>query len=130
MKGTILYIEDNEQNLYLVKYILEKNGYEVKEARDGRKGIEAASALRPALILLDIQLPGMDGYAVARRLREIPALAGVPIVAVTSYAMVGDRERALGAGCTGYIEKPINPETFLTQLERYLAETGSPEGPL
>ncbi len=120
MNRNILYIEDNEQNLYLVTYILEKSGYRVTGVRDGQRGIEAASSLRPALILLDIQLPGMDGYAVARKLRENDELAGVPIVAVTSYAMVGDRERALEAGCTGYIEKPINPATFLSQIEAHL----------
>lgn len=129
MKKKILYIEDNEQNLYLVTYILEKNGYEVIGARDGQKGIEAAKTVHPAIILLDIQLPGMDGYAVARGLRELRDLAGIPIVAVTSYAMVGDRERALEAGCTGYIEKPINPETFLAQIEAHL-EHGGTGGPV
>ncbi|OGO03944.1 MAG: two-component system response regulator [Chloroflexi bacterium RBG_13_53_26] len=116
----ILVIEDNEQNLYLVTFILEKNGYEVIPARDGREGIDLASKVRPALILLDIQLPVMDGYAVARELRKNPALDDIPIVAVTSYAMTGDRERALEAGCTGYIEKPINPETFIRDIEQYL----------
>ena len=128
MNRKILYIEDNEQNLYLVTFILQKNGYEVIGARDGRQGIDAATAAHPALILLDIQLPGMDGYAVARKLRELRELADVPIVAVTSSAMVGDRERALEAGCTGYIEKPINPETFLSQIERHLTAPLSPGG--
>ena len=91
MKEKILVIEDNEQNLYLTTFILEKHGYEVVQARDGREGIELAE-VKPALILLDIQLPGMDGYAVARELRRNPALDEVPIVAVTSYDMVGDRE--------------------------------------
>ena len=128
MNKKILYIEDNEQNLYLVTYILQKSGYEVIAARDGQQGIEAASRIQPALILLDIQLPGMDGYAVARKLREAGVLADTPIIAVTSYAMVGDRERALEAGCTGYIEKPINPETFLSQIELHLRERSSPGG--
>jgi len=128
MNKKILYIEDNEQNLYLITYLLEKNGYEVIAARDGQQGIEAASRIRPALIMLDIQLPGMDGYAVARRLREATVLTAVPIIAVTSYAMVGDRERALEAGCTGYIEKPINPETFLSQIEGHLPDRTSPGG--
>ena len=104
MKGKILVIEDNEQNLYLVKFILEKNGYEVCEARDGREGIEMAEKVQPDLILLDIQLPVMDGHAVARTLRTKPALARTPIVAVTSYAMAGDREKTIAAGCNGYIE--------------------------
>ncbi len=117
---TILVIEDNEQNLYLVTFILEKSGYRVISARDGREGIEQACQVKPALILLDIQLPVMDGYAVARELRKKPGLADIPIVAVTSYAMTGDRERALEAGCTGHIEKPINPETFMKDIEQYL----------
>jgi CheY-like chemotaxis protein len=116
----ILYIEDNPQNLYLVTFILERNGFEVFPAQDGAEGIERAAAIRPDLILLDIQLPVMDGYEVARRLRGNPDLAAVPIVAVTSYAMPGDREKAIGAGCTGYIEKPIDPETFVQQMARHL----------
>lgn len=120
MRKKILYIEDNEQNMYLVTYILEKHGYEAHVARDGREGIERAALERPDLILLDIQLPRMDGYAVARELRANAELAGVPIVAVTSYAMAGDRDKALAAGCTGYIEKPINPDTFLQQIEQHL----------
>jgi len=128
MKPKILVIEDNEQNLYLITFILEKNGYEVVQARDGREGIELAGQVKPTLILLDIQLPVMDGYAVARVLRRGPALADVPIVAVTSYAMAGDRERVLAAGCVGYIEKPINPETFISEIEQYLPAQLSDEG--
>ena len=79
-----------------------------------------AGQAEPDLILLDIQLPEMDGYVVAQALRSNPVLDGVPIVAVTSYAMVGDRERILSAGCTGYIEKPINPDTFVAQVEAHL----------
>jgi CheY-like chemotaxis protein len=120
MKAKVLVIEDNEQNMYLVTFILEKNGYEVVQAWDGREGIDLARQVKPALILLDIQLPGMDGYAVARELKSNPALDDVPIVAVTSYAMVGDRERVLAAGCQGYIEKPINPETFMDDVAQYL----------
>jgi CheY-like chemotaxis protein len=121
MKGRILIIEDNEQNLYLVRYILEDCEYEVFAAWDGQEGIEQAASLLPDLILLDIQLPIMDGYAVARRLRENPDLAGTPIVAVTSYAMPGDREKAMEAGCTGYIEKPIDPDSFEGQVAQYLS---------
>jgi two-component system, cell cycle response regulator DivK len=121
MKGKILVIEDNEQNLYLIRYILEDGDYEVFAAWDGKQGIELAASLLPDLILLDIQLPGMNGYDVARKLREDPNLAGTPIVAVTSYAMPGDREKALEAGCTGYIEKPIDPDTFEMQVEKYLS---------
>jgi two-component system cell cycle response regulator DivK len=120
MVAKILVIEDNEQNLYLTTFILEKHGHTVVQARDGRAGIASACQEKPDLILLDIQLPEMDGYAVARQLRQYQELRDTPIIAVTSYAMVGDRERVLAAGCTGYIEKPINPETFMADVERYL----------
>jgi two-component system, cell cycle response regulator DivK len=122
MKQTILLIEDNEQNRYLVTFLLEKQGYEVIPASDGAMGIELAGRVRPRLILLDIQLPTMDGYAVARELRNNPALRTIPIVAVTSYAMTGDREKAIAAGCNGYIEKPINPDTFQGEIEKYLID--------
>jgi two-component system cell cycle response regulator DivK len=117
----ILLIEDNEQNRYLLTFLLEQHGYQVRAVADGPSGIEAARALLPSLILLDIQLPLMDGYAVARALRQSEALRATPIVAVTSYAMPGDREKALAAGCTGYIEKPINPETFIAEMELALS---------
>jgi two-component system, cell cycle response regulator DivK len=121
MRQKILLIEDNDQNRYMATFLLEKHGYEVLPAVDGPTGIELAARVRPLLILLDIQLPGMDGYAVARELRRNPALNGIPIVAVTSYAMMGDREKALTAGCDGYLEKPIDPETFVADIERHLA---------
>ena len=121
MKGKVLVIEDNEQNLYLIRYILEDCGYEVFAAVDGQEGIDRAASLLPDLILLDIQLPFMDGYAVARKLRRNPDLAATPIVAVTSYAMPGDREKAMEAGCSSYIEKPIDPDTFDKQVEKYLS---------
>jgi CheY-like chemotaxis protein len=120
MNPTILLIEDNDQNRYLVTFLLERRGYTVVSAIDGPHGVTLAAEVRPALILLDIQLPRMDGYAVARSLRSMPALQATPIIAVTSYAMVGDREKSLEAGCTGYIEKPINPETFVTEIEGFL----------
>jgi len=121
MRGKILVIEDNKQNLYLVRFILERNSYEVFAAMDGKAGIEMAVSLKPDLILLDIQLPVMDGYAVARALRLEPDLAATPIVAVTSYAMPGDREKVMEVGCNGYIEKPIDPGTFMVQVEQHLA---------
>jgi CheY-like chemotaxis protein len=116
----ILIIEDNEQNLYLETFILQKNGHEIFQARNGEKGIALAAQTAPDLILLDIQLPGMDGYAVAEKLRKNPELSDIPIIAVTSYAMTGDRERILEAGCTSYIEKPINPDTFHTEITQFL----------
>lgn len=125
MKLKILIIEDNEQNLYLATFLLEKNGYGIVAARSGPEGIELAKKTRPALILLDIQLPGMDGFAVLEELRKDPAFDSVPIIAVTSHAMAGDRERILAAGCNGYIEKPIDPDTFLEQVKRHLPDATS-----
>ena len=121
MNQTVLLIEDNEQNRYLATFLLERHGYAVVPASDGLRGIELARSLIPAMILLDIQLPAMDGYEVARALRRIDALRSVPIIAVTSYAMVGDCEKALAAGCSGYLEKPINPDTFVADLQRLSA---------
>ena len=121
MKSRVLVIEDNEQNLYLITFILEHHGYEVIQARNGEAGIEMAKEAKPDVILLDIQLPEMDGYAVATRLKAQSDFADVPVIAVTSYAMVGDRDKAIEAGCTGYIEKPINPDTVVSDIEKYLA---------
>lgn len=122
MKGTVLLIEDNEQNAYLVDYLLGARGWKVTLAVDGPTGLSLADSEPPDLILLDIQLPGMDGYEVARKLRANENLDGIPIVAVTSYAMPGDRENCLAAGCTGYIEKPIDPGSFVGQVEQFLGK--------
>ncbi len=119
-KGTVLYIEDNEQNYYLVSVLLKTQDYRIAWAQDGREGIEKALQLRPDLILLDIQLPIMDGYEVAHNLRSKPELSKIPIIAVTSYAMAGDREKALEAGCDGYIEKPIDTDNFQAQINKFL----------
>lgn len=127
MSARILLIEDNEQNRYLATFLLERRGHVLVPATSGPAGIAAARAEPPDLVLLDIQLPGMDGYAVASALRLMPALERVPIVAVTSYAMPGDREKALASGCDGYIEKPINPETFVAEVERFLRRGATPE---
>jgi two-component system, cell cycle response regulator DivK len=113
-----LLIEDNEQNRYLATFLLEKHGYSVVPASNGVTGIEFGLSFQPKGILLDIQLPGLDGYEVARALRRNASLDGVPIIAVTSYAMEGDREKAMAAGCDGYIEKPIDPETFVSEVEK------------
>jgi two-component system, cell cycle response regulator DivK len=127
MKPKILVIEDNEQNLYLTTFLLEKSGCEIVPARSGPEGIELAQRIPPDLIILDIQLPEMDGYAVARALRQNPMLALVPIVAVTSFAMVGDREQTRAAGCNAYIEKPINPDTFTSEIKNHLRARSSSE---
>lgn len=125
MRDTLLIIEDNEQNFYMMRFLLEKSGFKVIGAGNGREGIEKALLVKPQAILLDIQLPEMDGYAVAAELKKHDELKRVPIIAVTSYAMVGDRERVLAAGATGYIEKPIDPETFVSEIARYLPESRS-----
>jgi len=122
MTRRILLIEDNEQNRYLATFLLERHGHVVVCAPDGPAGIELARRNPPELILLDIQLPVMDGYAVATALRGIEALKGIPIIAVTSYAMMGDQEKALGAGCSGYVEKPIDPETFVAEIEAFVRD--------
>ena len=116
----ILVVEDNETNIYLISFILRKNGYEVTEARTGEEGVKLAIKDKPDLIIMDIQLPGIDGLEATRKIRESEADGEVPIIALTSYAMTGDRERALKAGCTGYIEKPINPDTFISEIKKYL----------
>lgn len=121
MSDRLLVIEDNEQNLYLMRFLLEKNGFTVRGVTDGARAVAVALEWRPRAILLDIQLPGMDGYAVAAALKEQAELAGVPIIAVTSHAMAGDRQRILAAGAGGYIEKPIDPATFVEEIRRHLA---------
>jgi len=120
MKRKILLIEDNEQNTYLVTFLLERSGNSISHAATGPVGLKMAQEEKFDLILLDLQLPEMDGYTVARELRKITFLRDIPIIAVTSYAMAGDREKALDAGCTGYIEKPIDPETFEADIERQI----------
>jgi CheY-like chemotaxis protein len=122
MKLKALIIEDNEQNMYMLSFLLEKNNYEVIQAYNGLDGINAAVEKAPDVILLDIQLPEMDGYEIARELRKKSDLNNIPIVAVTSHAMVGDREKAMASGATGYIEKPIDPDNFIQKMESYFSE--------
>jgi len=118
----ILYIEDNAGNRMLVKRILEAEGFSVTEATDGPTGLEMAAQTQPDLILLDINLPEIDGYDLARRFRDTPGLQQVPILAITANVMQGDRERTLEAGCDGYIQKPIDvdrlPEQVRTALQK------------
>ena len=115
-----LIIEDNENNMYLTSFLLEKGGHTVHKAYDGPRGVTLAKDLDLDLILLDIQLPKMNGYEVAAALREDPKLQDIPIIAITSYAMPGDKEKALASGCTGYIKKPIDPDTFLDEVGSFV----------
>jgi len=119
----ILYIEDNFENRILVKRVLEVEGYVVLEAGDGPSGMRIAEQEVPDLILMDINLPEIDGYEVTARLRQIPTLAHVPIVALTAYVLKGDRERSLAAGCDGYIQKPIDVDLLPAQIAAFLRET-------
>jgi len=120
MKSKVLIIEDNEQNMYMLTYLLESENYEVVQAYNGITGIEATSRTKPDIILLDIQLPEMDGYTVAKNIKSNESLKDIPIIAVTSYAMPGDKEKAIESGAIGYIEKPINPDTFIQQMKSFL----------
>jgi two-component system, cell cycle response regulator DivK len=120
MKKKILVIEDNEQNMYLLTYLLRSNDYEVCQSFNGIDGITLAKKALPDAILLDIQLPEMDGYAVARELKKNKELESIPIIAVSSFAMPGDKEKAFEAGASGYIEKPVDPDTFISEMETYI----------
>jgi len=119
----ILYIEDNAGNRMLVRRILEAEGFSVAEATDGPTGLKIAAQMQPDLILLDINLPEMDGYDLARRFRDTPGLQDVPILAVTANVMQGDRERTLAAGCDGYIQKPIDVDRLPQQVKAALRKT-------
>ena len=128
MNKTLLIIEDNEQNMYMMKFLLEKHGFNVLCTYTGDEGIAKAVEHKPSGILLDIQLPGKDGYQVAAELKSIQDISKIPIIVVTSYAMVGDRKKSLLAGADGYIEKPIDPETFVSDICKHLEHPGSQEG--
>ncbi len=119
---TVLIIEDNELNMKLVRSMLQLAHYEIVEAQNAEGGIELAREHLPNLILMDIQLPGIDGLDATRIIKKDPKLAHIPIVALTSYAMQGDEEKAISAGCTGYIAKPIDTRNFLDILSQYLAQ--------
>lgn len=120
MKPKILLVEDNEQNRYLATFLLEQAGLEVVHAPNGLEALAIAKENRPDLVLMDIQMPEMDGYEAARCLLQLPGCENLPIVAVTSYAMAGDRSRALKMGFAGYIEKPIETTSFVATVRQYL----------
>ena len=117
----ILLVEDNAVNRRLAGFLLRSQGYEVIEAESASVAFEMIEKHRPALIVMDIQLPGMDGLEATRNLKQQPATADIPVIAVTSYAMKGDREKALAAGCAGYVTKPIDKTIFLQEIAARLA---------
>lgn len=118
----ILYVEDNPQNMRLVRKMLHVGGYDMLEAVDGLTGLDIAAQERPDLILMDINLPDIDGMEATRRLKEDPDLNKIPIVALTANAMFGDRERFLEAGCDGYLAKPISKTELLNTLSYFLGD--------
>lgn len=115
---TALVVEDNKDNLEIITYALQRAGYEVIAAETGEEGVEMAIARRPFLIIMDINLPGIDGIEATRRIRASESDGAIPIVAITSYAMRGDRENIMAAGCNGYFEKPFDPITIVDQIHK------------
>lgn len=119
--GMILYIEDNPENRLLIKRILKAEGYQVLEARDAHQALQTLQDQRPDLILMDINLPEIDGYALTTQIKSIPGMTGVPIIALTANVMKGDRERTMRAGCDGYIQKPVDVDNLPDQINHYLS---------
>jgi two-component system cell cycle response regulator DivK len=120
MTKHILVVEDHEDNRQILRDLLAYAGYDMIEAEDGEHGLMAAARHRPDLILMDIQLPTLDGYEATRRLKADPALKAIPIIVVTSYAMSGDEEKAYAAGCDAYVAKPYDPIALLETIRKYL----------
>ena len=120
MPKKILYIEDNFHNRVLVKRVLEAENYQVIEAEEGVSGLAQAEDMQPDLILIDINLPDIDGYEVTKRLRQMPHIAKTPILAMTANVMKGDREKSLEAGCDGYIRKPIDIDLLPQQIAKHI----------
>lgn len=121
----ILIVDDNESNLRLMQAILDIEGYPVKSAMDAEKALRLLQSWQPALILMDIQLPGIDGLELTRRLKRDPRYSGIVIVALTAYAMKGDEDKALDAGCDGYITKPLDTRRLPVLIEQYLQRGAS-----
>ena len=121
MAARVLLVEDNPANLALMQYLLQASGHTVLTATDGRQGVLVAQRESPDVILMDLQMPILNGYEAARQVKEVPALRGVPIIAVTAFAMVGDRDKILARGFDGYIAKPITPERFVSEVEGFIA---------
>ncbi len=120
MGRRILVIEDHDENRRILRDLLTSGGYEIIEAVTGLDGVSMAEKERPDLILMDIQLPGIDGYEATRRIKANPALHRIPIIAVTSYALSGDDAQALEAGCDAYVAKPFSPRALLAKVREYL----------
>ena len=120
MTKRILVVEDQEDNLQILRDLLTRAGFEIIEAKDGEEAVRAAVAERPDLILMDIQLPLLDGYEATRRIKADPALRAIPIIVVTSYALSGDEAKARAAGCDGYVPKPYSPRQLLAKIREYL----------
>lgn len=118
----ILLVEDNEVNRRLAGFLLRSRGYQVLEASTALEAFDIIETNRPALIVMDIQLPGIDGLEATKKLKQQPTTADIPVVAVTSYAMKGDRDKALAAGCVGYLSKPIDKNTFIAEITSHLDE--------
>ena len=123
MSQRILVVEDQEDNRRIVRDLLASVGYQMIEALDGESGVRLAEAERPDLILMDIQLPGVDGYEATRRIKANPELRAIPIIVVTSYALSGDDVKAMQAGCDAYVAKPFSPRQLLAKIREFLAET-------
>lgn len=122
----VLLVEDNPQNRYLLTFLLEKSGYEVVTAEDGEAAIEAVPAYLPDVILMDVQLPKLDGYEATRRIKADERFARIPILALTPHSMKGDRAKALEAGCDDYITKPVDIDVLLRRIREVVgAEPGS-----
>jgi two-component system, cell cycle response regulator DivK len=124
MTKRILVVEDTEDNRKIIRDLLSSVGYELIEAVDGGEGVALAQSERPDLILMDIQLPVIDGYEATRRIRAIPDLAHVPIIAVTSYALSGDEAKTRAAGCDGYVAKPFSPRQLLAKIREFIPDVG------
>jgi two-component system cell cycle response regulator DivK len=119
-RGTILYIEDNRDNRSLVRRVLESEGYAVVEAANAEDALHSLTDGSPDLILMDINMPGMDGYTLTAQIKSMPDYSRIPIIAMTANVMRGDRERSLEAGCDGYIQKPIDIDILSQQIERFI----------
>jgi two-component system cell cycle response regulator DivK len=120
MSGLILVVEDQEDNRQIIRDLLAASDYQIAEAENGEEALAAVAKARPDLILMDIQLPIMDGYEATRRIKADPALKSIPIIAVTSYALSGDEQKARDAGCDDFVPKPYSPRQLLAIIRQYL----------